>query len=154
MSCRILLPLNPAHAYRWYLLIRYYCMRAIFRFYRNTQGNILHFNNSIFHVYSHSVELKLSDILLTEAHTLEALYWEFYNGGPLKIKRNISIYFIDGIIVFSFFHRLNWLFNLFGCDLYVGGGRVREIDISLNIFCTVACLQHQMWNRKYMSVLI
>ena len=38
-------------------------------FYRNTQGNILHFNNSIFHVYSHSVELKLSDILLTEAHT-------------------------------------------------------------------------------------
>ena len=41
-------------------------------FYRNTQGNILHFNNSIFHVYSHSVELKLSDILLTEAHTLEA----------------------------------------------------------------------------------
>ena len=103
-------------------------------FYRNTQGNILHFNNSIFHVYSHSVELKLSDILLTEAHTLEALYWEFYNGGPLKIKRNISIYFIDGIIVFSFFHRLNWLFNLFGCDLYVGGGRVREIDISLNIF--------------------
>ena len=74
-----------------------------------------------------------------------------YNGGHLK-ETYISIYFIDGIIVFFVLSRLNLLFNLFGWSLC--GRKGREIDISLNIFCTVVCLQHQMWNRKYMSVLI
>ena len=74
-----------------------------------------------------------------------------YNGGHLK-ETYISIYFIDGIIVFFVLSRLNWLFNLFGWSLC--GRKGREIDISLNIFCTVVCLQHQMRNRKYMPILI
>ena len=125
-----------------------YTVRHIWLFIKEIiSGEI--FQYSIIHVYSSLLQFNV-DTVKSVPHNI-ILQTTLYNGGHLK-ETYISIYFIDWIIVFFVRLRLNWLFNLFGWSLC--GRKGREIDISLNIFCTVVCLQHQMWNRKYMPILI
>ena len=108
------------------------------------------FQYSIIYVYSPLLHFNVDTVDRSVLNNIIA-QTTLYNGGHLK-EKYISIYFIDGIIVFFVLLRLDWLFNLFGWSLC--GRKGRDIDISLNIFCTVVCLQNQMWDRKYMPILI
>ena len=108
-----------------------YTVRQIWLFIKEViSGEI--FQYFIIHVYSSLLQFNVDTVNRYILSNIKAQTSQCTGGHLKETYTYISIYFIDGIIVFFVLLRLNWLFNLFGWSLC--GRKGREIDISLNIF--------------------